>query len=156
MTREQKIAEARKLHAKGWAVVRIGRQLGVAHSTVWRWLNPERAREHAARDNARRNKAKQEWARSKADPCVDCGGTVSKAKRTRCGRCAREHEQAEAKMRVGQWIALRREGLSNRHIAEQEDIPVYVVANTLSRARHRWGLDVPDVKLGRPPKRVAA
>lgn len=42
MTREEKIAEAKRLRAKGLSYRAIEARLGVANSTILRWLNPSK------------------------------------------------------------------------------------------------------------------
>ena len=156
MTRAEKVAEAARLRGEGLTVTAIAERFGVSPSCVTKWLNPERYREKVRRDNARRGPAKRQWERENATPCVDCGEQTSKPGHERCVACHKERLNADARARCERYIQLRREGLTNPEIAEREGVPVYTVAVALSNARHRHGLDVPAVKMGRPPKRVAA
>jgi transposase len=95
VTRDEKIERARELRGLGWSGPRIGVELGVMRSTVYKWLNPERGREYNRRENARpgRNAQKRAWEHSPAARvrCAHCGnlaGTNSKAVGTRlCRDC---------------------------------------------------------------------
>jgi DNA-directed RNA polymerase specialized sigma24 family protein len=82
MTRDEKIAEARRLRDEGFTWAAAGRQLGVAGPTVWKWLHPERTREWNARDNANPDRVAEKarwWREYTDDPenrkrCPACGG----------------------------------------------------------------------------------
>ncbi len=64
--RSRLISEARRLYVpRRFGYKRVGRELGVAHSTVYRWLNPAAA--ERGRTLVREYKARQRGA------CVDCG-----------------------------------------------------------------------------------
>lgn len=54
MTREQKIEEAKRMRAEGLSYPKIGKQLGVSHSTVFSWLNPEFRERQRELDHKRR------------------------------------------------------------------------------------------------------
>lgn len=62
LTRDEKIAEARRLRGEGWSNAAIGRALGVDRRRIFDWLN--------------------------ATPCVSCGAVLSDSRNGRCVRCA--------------------------------------------------------------------
>lgn len=121
------------------------RQFGVAASSLWRRIHPERTREYNRRDAAR----KRRWEREHRAMCA-CGrplgvssgradGSPSRAAPQRCAEC---HETALAERRV-EVLRLRViENLSNRQIAHQLDTTPQAVASILSRWR-KQGIDVP-------------
>lgn len=143
MTREQKIAEANRLHAEGLTDREIGDRLGADKSAVWKWRNPEEAREMARRSNAKRNAAKRAWENDPANRgrCTRCGGLRGKGQRSDglCWQC-RCDLSAE---RRGRMVELRRQGLDNAQIAAKLDLLPENVANELHRARVVNGMDVP-------------
>ena len=53
----------------------------------------------------------------------------------RCESCRRARDHAEAEQRTAAWLELRREGWSNKAIAESAGCSPGVVADTLQRSR---------------------
>lgn len=64
MTETQTSEREKRLRAQGLTVRQIAAKLGVAHSTVVKALNPDAAKEWNRCDNARRQPAKNAWARA--------------------------------------------------------------------------------------------
>jgi len=158
VTREQKIAKAKRLREQGLTYQQIAERLNVSsNGVVSRWLNPERAKEADRRSNAKRNDYKRQWDRDNRAECPRCGGAMCAGSRSpshcpdRCWECLRD----EADARIRRFIALRREGLLNPEIAEREGTTVPAVAMTLSNAR-RQGYDVPPSPYGPAAARDAA
>jgi DNA invertase Pin-like site-specific DNA recombinase len=140
VTREEKIAEAKRMREQGLTYQAIGEALGHPTATILKWLKPEWAKEQNRKQNAKRGPAKRAW---EAGICPTCGGHLAAAKKSkRCGHCEREARRREARERTERFIAMRKEGLLNVEIAEREGVPVYVVAQVLSCA-DRYGLTVP-------------
>jgi transposase len=117
VTRDEKIAKARELRERGWSGPRVAAELGVTKSTVYKWLDPDRAREYARRDNARpgRNAQKREWehgptARIRCANCGKLAGMNSKAAGTTlCRSCwtadaARRSDETGRKLET-LWLA---------------------------------------------------
>lgn len=145
-TRDQKIAKARELREEGLTYREIGERLGVAEHTSWSWLNPEARRAIDRRVNAKRTKAKNEWARENRAACPKCGkpmGPGTKGRRTRVPKRCRTCLKQESREHTERFIALRERGLLNPQIAEREGVPVATVAVALSRAERDHGLAVP-------------
>lgn len=126
VTREQKIATARKLRESGLTYREIGERFGVGHACVWKWLHPDVVAESNRRDNQRRAPQKRAYAQSKRAACEDCGTPLSAGSswpsRRRTGKCRTcweldEAERIEPRRRqIEEWWA---EGLSLRAIAER-------------------------------------
>jgi transposase len=76
-----KIAQARELRERGVHYNEIAAELGVATSTIYRWVNPESAEQH--RRTSRRAKARRRA------PCARCGRRASyeKAPGALCHDC---------------------------------------------------------------------
>ena len=144
MTREQKIAEAKRLREQGLPLRYIARELGVGTACIWRWLNPERAQELNRISNAKRSDAKRQWARDNRAECPQCGADMGAGTkgRTVLPRSCRACIDDEVRSRMVRYIELRKEGLTNRQIAEREKVGENVVAKTLWLAG-RYGLTVP-------------
>lgn len=136
MTREQKIAEAKRLRGQGATYRATGEALGHPVTTIYNWLNPEYVR----RSNVKRGPAKREW---EAGTCPQCGGRLASADRSdRCIDCKREAVRRQARERAELFIALRERGLLNNEIAEREGITAGSVASALCHAPD-YGLTVP-------------
>lgn len=144
MTREQKIAKARRRRDEGLSLQKIAEELGVTASCIWKWLNPERCREQTMLQNAKRNAAKRQWAREHRAECPQCGGEMgagsgSPSRRRRiCAECVSDNARA----RTVRYIELRKRGMRNPQIAEVEKTTTAGVTTTLSGA-YRYGLTVP-------------
>jgi transposase len=140
VTREEKITEARKLRGEGLSYQAVADALGVAGSTVQKWLKPEWAK----KSNAKRGPAKRAWEANQRADCPNCGAPMQIGSKMpshaseRCAECVRD----EGRSRTIRYIAMRKEGLLNTEIAEREGVRVVVVAAVLSRA-DRYGLTVP-------------
>jgi transcriptional regulator with XRE-family HTH domain len=148
VSREQKIAKARKLREQGLTYDAIGERLGVSDTTAYKWLNLERAKEYIRRDiaNPARRKYKTEWERNNRAECPSCGAPLGSGSRCPskrpdlCADCVRD----QARSRTVRFIELRKQGMTNGEIAEREGLPrgSNVVAVAFYRA-HRYGLTVP-------------
>jgi transposase len=163
MSRDEKIAFARERSAEGWSNGRIARELGVTPPAVWKWLNPEKARAAARRDNAKRSAAKRVWERSEAGRgrCPSCGGlkgTASKHRHMVCLKCElamRAQRHAGRDELIVQWW---HEGASLDEIAERLGWTRSHLGVEIHRLRAR-GLDLPyryQLSVPRFPERVAA
>lgn len=136
-TREENVARVRALRAEGKSFREIAAEMGMGRSTVNEYiLDPDRAAVIA-------RKAPQGGA------CVDCGAKTTYrtgGPAERCRRCfeaAQRIARAEAvRRRTEEAVRLRGLGLTNREIAEAMGVTVPAVANLLSRARRKYGLDV--------------
>jgi len=146
LTREQKIAEARRLRKRGLTYREIGERLGVSTRAVWAWLNPEAQKAIVRGVNAKRTKAKREWARANRAACPQCGkpmGPGTAGRKCRVPRRCRTCLKRESRERTERYIALRERGMLNFQIAEREGVPTHKVAGALSRAKEEHGLPVP-------------
>jgi DNA-directed RNA polymerase specialized sigma24 family protein len=84
---------ARRLAAEGWTYKRIGKAMGVATTTVRRWLDPEAqamdlatSRAYKARHREAMKAYDREWERTHKRPCPWCDGEVSYGHEI-CQRC---------------------------------------------------------------------
>lgn len=151
MTRESRIAKARKLREQGLTYREIGERLGVSTSVAYnditgkqeeakrRWVqeHPERVRAQ----NLARHAAKREW---EAGTCQQCGGPQATGKRSECcDQCHRANRRAASVERAKGFIELRERGFLNYEIAEHEGASEPAVASLLSRASRVYGLTVP-------------
>lgn len=144
MTREQKIATARKLRAKGATYKAIGEQVGVSASTVVRWLNPgaaERSRTASLawkrRNRKRHNAHCRRWYYDSKVPCPRCGQPMTQGARL-CRACRSDDADRKARQ-VEQWWA---EGLTISEIAERLGTTVSTVRVSMNHWR-RLGYDLP-------------
>lgn len=125
VTREQKIAEAKRLAESGLSHAQIGMRLGMSASCIWKWLNPEQAKAAEREQNARRGPAKRAWEDGQRANCEDCGcllGMGSSMPCRKAGKCRSCHqlsrvEQVESRARRIE--ALWAEGLTLRQIAAE-------------------------------------
>lgn len=79
-----RIEEARRLVGEGATFRAVAAELGVAPSTVYRWLNPEYAERHRATSRA--------WKQRQRGTCDHCGGETKfdgRVVRDICGACSR-------------------------------------------------------------------
>ena len=138
--KERKVARARELRGKGLTLEAIGKRLGHDHSVIWKWLNPEAAREQMRRDNEKRGPAKREW---EAGECEQCGGRIAVRHRAElCRPCRRDENERKFKAKARHFIALREEGYLNGEIEKREQLPYNTVATVLTKAKI-LGMDVP-------------
>lgn len=163
MTREEKVAEALRLHAEGLNDREIGERLGVGASAVWKWRHPERARRAARASNAKRQAAKNAWSReNERAPCKGGCGKLT-WHRTNSGYCRACHPDREARRErarlIEQWWA---EGVRHREIARRLGWTPNQMSVEMARLR-REGYDLPRARPyygnGRDPSlsdRVAA
>lgn len=147
MTRDEKITEAQRLRVEGLTNPQIARLLGVTTSTVWKWLNPERARELHRRDNAARNAAKRAWEREYDRKPCPCGAPRGSGKHRRnpnglCRDCWMEVAAVGRAMREERIAEMWAQGLKLREIADALDSTLASIASTVSQMRKR-GWDLP-------------
>lgn len=142
MTKEQKVAQAQKLRAKGLLYREIGEQMGVATAVAYRLANPEKARGYTKKTNARRSAAKRQWEREKAGRCEDCGAGLSKVGARLCTSCFQSNLHRKQVARVQEFSRLREEGLKNGEIAKAAGTTRAAVTAVFSRAKEQ-GLKVP-------------
>lgn len=100
MSRDKTIAEARRLRAEGLSHREIAAQVGVSHSTIYRWVNPQYAEADRARsrrwkvENRERNLAHQREYLRRTDVrgvCSSCGEPMGIGQRQDgvCAACLR-------------------------------------------------------------------
>lgn len=106
------------------------------NSRRYRERHPERVR--AA--NIARNDYKREW---EAGECSQCGGRTSDRRVKLCGPCRKEQQADAFKSKAQYFIELREEGLTNAEIERRDGLKFNTVAVHLSRAKKRYGMDVP-------------
>jgi transposase len=156
-SRDEKIAQAQRLRSEGLTYRDIGEQLGVTHSAVIKWLDPERERKRQRRDNQRpeRKQAKRAWERAvysdpaRRKPCPSCGrptGSLLWDSRSpqECAAC--RHER-----RLARWVQIEAwwaQGLLRREICERLDWTQRRLSAELGRMR-KAGRDVPPRPRGR-------
>jgi transposase len=155
LSREEKVAAAKRLRGDGLTYKEIGERLDVSITTVceyvtrrvtaWKRKNAAKLREQ----NLARNEEKRAWERAKATPCSQCGG-LSNYRSELCQACVQTKRKRAGRERTERFIALRNQGLRNVEIAEREQVAPHVVTTTFHRA-HRYGLDA-----GRSPYFKAA
>jgi len=128
LTREEKIVVARWLYGHEDLSMRvIGERLGVSASCVWKWVNPEKAREVARRGNAAPGcqAKKNAWhARAYKDParrahCPICGGVAGRFAWDKPPRACRNCRKAQ---QLSRWIAIEvlwARGLSMHEIGQR-------------------------------------
>lgn len=146
MTREEKIAKAKRLRDEGLTYAEIAEQLGVTASCVQKWLNPERTKEWLRHDNARpeRKRVKRQWEKENRAECPQCGGLMGQgtAGRSKRPELCRECRGEEARHKRLRYIELRGQGLTNLEIEAKLGLPFNTVGKALTEARQE-GLDVP-------------
>lgn len=148
MTKEQKVKKAQQLRAQGLTHREIGERMGVTHSAVVKWLNPDATREYNRRDLERpgRHDAKLAEGRKPGGVCRLCGGPIScnsvRGGHTRCQEC----RQAEAERKREQIIEGYRAGLTAWQISEQTGIPHHSVTVEACRLRSQ-GVDLAHCEL---------
>lgn len=146
MTRDEKIAEARRRVAAGEIPRVVAADLGVGRSTVYQWCYPERYSE----SRPERRAQKRAWEERMRARCAQCGGALQqgslRADGTRragagdtCSSCRTEHRVA---LVLEMWRLRRDEALENKQIAERLGVPPQTVATELYRLR-ALGYDVP-------------
>lgn len=135
---------AREMHAVDpqCSISGIARELGVSVSSAWRALHPERAREMARRDNARRNTAKRAHENGLRATCGRCGGEMGAGTRRVdgsrrnvgevCAVCRTDHRVT---LVLEMWRIRRNEGLLNTQIAARLGVSVNTVTIELHRLR---------------------
>ena len=97
MTREEMQAEARHLSEEGLSQAAIAAQLGVHHTTVWRWLNPDRERvlRERATPRMREWQAKRDRSPEGRNRCESCGGWCGVGSRRNGARICRQCRQVQ-------------------------------------------------------------
>jgi hypothetical protein len=139
MTRDEKIAEAKRRAALGDSPPMIAPDLGVATSTIYRWLYPDRYSESSPHRAAQ----KRAWENAMRAPCGRCGGprragslradgTQRAIKTDTCDECRSEHR---IELVLAMWRMRCDENLLNKDIAARLGIPVGTVATELCRLR---------------------
>lgn len=143
MTRDEKIARAYGLrYVGGWSLEAIALELGVRHPTVWKWLNPQRAKELEKASNAKRGHGKRAWDKAMRATCGRCGGPMcpgslkadgsTRVKGDRCGTCATDHR---VNLVLEMWRLREKERLLNTQIAKRLDTTPWAVASELTCLR---------------------
>jgi hypothetical protein len=78
--------------------------------------NPEKAREYQRRDNAKRAKAKRDWARENRKRCLDCGDPIWHE--NRCRPCFNAERARQHEALLDRVESMWHQGLSMRAMAE--------------------------------------
>lgn len=153
MTRDEKIAKARELHAAGWSYRQIGDLFGCTHSAVWKWFNAEEVAAWAKADNARRHEEKKAWRRI-ADrtpegrgTCGECGGLLGIGQARRGGRTCEECIQFAAVQKLVRLERLWNEGKTFPEICAAFGWSRGHLSQMLDRGRER-GYDLPYRRVG--------
>lgn len=136
MTREQKIAKAKRMREQGHTYVQIGDRLGSSYSTVYRWLNPEYAQRHRAvvraykaRNRERMRQYDREYNATHKGECWQCGGPTNR-RFDHCRACRSDEADRRARTAERLWA----EGLSLREIARE----LGTTKKTVSSLMNRW------------------
>lgn len=145
MTRDEKIAEARRLNGEGLSNPKIAALLGVTKSAVWKWLHPERTREWEHRQNARRGPAKRAWEEAHRARCSSCGGPMAlgsvladgsrSSKAPKGDICAGCETARRVDNALEMWRLRCDENLNNKVIADRMGLPHQTVTSELYRLR---------------------
>jgi DNA-binding CsgD family transcriptional regulator len=142
VTRDQKIAEARRLRAQGLKYREIAERLGVGTSTVYAWLNPARVRPYRSGrgiDPQRARAYDREYYRSHKGTCYRCGGERGRGPRTGpCRACVADDVDRRARQ-IEQWWA---EGLTIGEISSRLKWPSGRFGAEMVRLRAK-GYDLP-------------
>jgi transposase len=139
MTREQKIAKARRLKVRGLSYGEVAMKVGVCKGTVRRWLNPEEAARNraASREWKRRNPDKtsaydREYAETHKKACSQCGGPlIHDAKTEICMECRMDNRDFKYRQLERLWA----EGKTYPEIQEEMGWTRDYLAVTMDRAR---------------------
>jgi transposase len=158
MTREEKITRARELREQGMSMPRIGCEIGVSDSCVWKWLNPEKAQElqHKYDKTPQRAAQKRAWAEHHyRRPCAACGALmgvgVHRKGSTLCRTCWVASENARTHRRRERIALMWNAGASVSRIARALDTTSNTINVEIDRMR-KDGWDVPH----RRPRRAKA
>lgn len=163
MTRDEKVAKARELRDEGLSQSEIARRVGVTPSAVFKWLNPDRAREYARRDRARpgRQESKNAWLRERdrspegRSICETCGGLCGIASRKHGYRECMACKRLRRKTRGHEIERLWAEGRTLREIRERFGWSAGRIAMEMDWLRKN-GFDLPYRYAVKGGKRVAA
>jgi transcriptional regulator with XRE-family HTH domain len=132
--KDQLVAEAKRLKKNGLTYNEIGGQLGVAYSTIWRWLNPDRQR----KIEQRRRGYKREWDRADTHPCSSCGAPVSR-KTERCRECFSSEGRED---RLWRWERIKElwdAGLPLSRMARRLGTTDGTVSVEIAKCEHEFG-----------------
>jgi excisionase family DNA binding protein len=144
VTREQKIAKARKLRAQRLTYSEIAARIGVSRSTVYRWINPERTapyRNGRAVDPERTRLVNRIYNRTHRAECPSCGGEMNRGTGRKGGICEACHadEVDRRALNIERWWA---EGLTLNEIADALGWSAGHVKNEFHHLREK-GYDLP-------------
>lgn len=146
--------QAQALRDQGASYAEIARVLGFSEHTVWKRLNPSRARLSAQRDNAKRRAVKQAQENERIRSldyrgrCYACGGPmgVGIAHDGTCRSCR--------PARIAELIDLWNAGLTTAEIGERLGRSKYGVRVEISKLRAK-GYDIPHRRTPEQVKRIA-
>lgn len=166
MTRAEKVIQARRLRDEGLLLREIGERMGVTGGCVAKWLNPEKAKEWARAQNARRHEVKKAWAREKnrtpegRGTCADCGGPLGIGQARRGGVRCQECISYEAARKFVRLERLWNEGKTFPEICAALGCTQGALADMIDRGRAQ-GYDLPYRHIGAAyghkfPEQVAA
>jgi DNA-binding CsgD family transcriptional regulator len=160
VTRDQKVAQAQILAARGTSNADIARQLGVTPNAVWKWLHPTATRERNRRENAApgRKEAKRAWENEHDRGRCPCGNQLvvgANRRGTRiCAECWHETQRVGRAMRLQPVHEMWHAGASLREIAASMGTTEQTIGVQVSTMRLE-GWDMPYRRPG-PHTRVAA
>ncbi len=147
MTRDEKVAEAKRLRVEGLSLRHIGERLGTPVTTVYRWTDPDGAARERARSLAWKAENRERviaydrsYGREHRGRCINCGDLmgIGVAHDGLCKPCVRAATH-ERRMQVCEWWA---EGLSCREICARLGWSLGHLTHEMSRMR-RAGYDLP-------------
>jgi transposase len=151
MTRDEKIAKAKRLRELGLSYEEVGRRLGVTGGCVQKWLKPEAAKRWAANDRTpERNARKRAWENDHDRPLCACGNRMGVGAHRkgyfRCKECRRAADAERTAIRGREIVAMWAAGMTMREIQARYGWTKGHLAQQLHRLRAK-GFDLPK----RPP-----
>lgn len=163
MTREQKIAKAKKLKAKGLSNREVAERLGVTTSAVTKWLNPN-TKLWNQRQNAspERKAAKRQWADENDRPlCAECGfergaGQQRKNPDGLCRACRNDRLRSQHLARCHRIEYLWNLGRTLGEIAEDLGSTPGSISVSMVHMRAEGGWDLPYRYAVQDGRRIAA
>lgn len=149
MTRDQKVAQAQVLAARGMSNADIARKLNVSRSCVWNWFHTTVVQERNRRDNARKRAWEQQSAQRAR--CEICDTLLSADSLRRGIRCCQEHERLYRRLRQAARRAvieqMYRRGEPYAAIATRLGISENQVSTEMAKMRNA-GWDLPQRRPG--------
>lgn len=150
MTRDEKVAEARRLRTQGLSYPRIAELIDAPTSTVWVWLNPG--------SEARRGPAKRAWENANDRGRCACGAAMGVGAKRRgsgvCAECRREMDAVGRAWRQQTIYELWHQGASLHEIAAALSTKRPSIGSEVTHMR-KIGWDLPYRHQPKPDRAVA-